>query len=45
MPKVNFSWRIARDIYNRISVLAKAKGITMAAMLNIIVNENISKYE
>lgn len=42
---ISFSWRIAVKLHERIKALADAKGISLASMLNIIVNENISKYE
>lgn len=41
----NFSWRMAVTMYDRVKALADKKGIGVAAMLNIIVNENIAKYE
>lgn len=41
----NFTWRIAVSLYDRVKVLADKKGIGIAAMLNIIVNENIASYE
>jgi hypothetical protein len=45
MKRINFSWCLAFELHARIKALAKSKGISAGAMVNIIVNENIAKYE